>query len=154
GPTHLRQGAPRKASGQGRVQVGAPGREVERDPGWTFCLAAPLIDDLSEIVEWVGMASDLMARRQGGGERASAAIHERPRRGKVLSAINGRLMPMTLGLAYRPMACLLPRSCSRFGPTTPKHLGAVTVHQPMVTSIQTCVEPRGHLTDASVDPTE
>ena len=33
-------------------------------------------------------------------------------------------------------------------------LGAVTVHQSMVTSKQTCVEPRGYFSDASVDHTE
>jgi hypothetical protein len=43
---------------------------------------------------------------------------------------------------------------ARFGPTTPKQLGAVNVHQYMVTSIQTRVEPRGYFPDASVDPTE
>jgi hypothetical protein len=35
------------------------------------------------------------------------------------------------------------QSFARFGPTTPKQLGAVTVHQLMVTSIQNRVEPRG-----------
>src|SRR5262249_23498048 len=47
-----------------------------------------------------------------------------------------------------------PMSFARFGPTTPKQLGAVTVHRVMVTSIQTRIDLRGYFPDASVDPTE
>ncbi len=98
---------------RGRVRVGAPGREVDRDPGWTFCWAAPLLDDLGEIVGWVGMASEVTARRQAEGEaRDASGDPQTTSPGQGISAINGRLMPMTLGLAYRPMACLSPTSCS------------------------------------------
>src|SRR5262249_61175379 len=45
-------------------------------------------------------------------------------------------------------------SPARVGPTTPKQLGAVTVHYSMVASIQTRVEPRTDFPDASVDPTD
>jgi hypothetical protein len=54
----------------------------------------------------------------------------------------------------RGPASHLSFSLARIGPTTPKQLGAVTVHYSMVASIQTRVKPRGHFLDASVDPTE
>ena len=50
--------------------------------------------------------------------------------------------------------CRASLGLARFGPTTPKQLGAVTVHELMVISIHTRIEPRSYFPAASVDPTD
>ena len=40
-----------------------------------------------------------------------------------------------------------PTALARVGPTTPKQLGAVTIHESMVTSTQTRIEPRNNQDD-------
>src|SRR5262249_7448484 len=85
--------------------------------------------------------------------RGVQEVHEdRVRRDPPQVELYGRPSSrMRSGCYSRP----IPKSgLARVGQTTPKQLGAVTVHRQMVTSVQTRTEPRGYFPDASVDPTE
>jgi hypothetical protein len=67
----------------------------------------------------------------------------------------GSLLPTRTAITLVGMLrCPVKEDSVRFGPTTPKQPGAATVHELMVTSIQTRIEPRSDFPAASVDPTE
>lgn len=41
-----------------------PVRRADGSPGWTFSRAVPMLDHAGEVVEWIGMASDITERKQ------------------------------------------------------------------------------------------
>lgn len=41
-------------------------RRADGSPGWSFSRAVPMLDEAGDIVEWVGMASDITERKRAG----------------------------------------------------------------------------------------
>ena len=76
-------------------------RRVDGSLGWTFSRAIPLLDDRGEIVEWLGTASDVTARKRAQ-EQQQLLVRELSHRVKNLFAIAGGMVALSARSAKTP----------------------------------------------------
>ena len=76
-------------------------RRVDGSLGWTFSRAIPLLDDKGDLLEWLGMASDV-TERKSAQEQQALLVRELSHRVKNLFAVATGMIGLTARFAKSP----------------------------------------------------